>query len=352
MRGLSFSPVKKGALTDAEIDSILKTEVPASYRQALTAARFPMEELRALMKQAPARAALDFGLALVSVVAVPVAFAVLPSPFGFIVAFLLSVRTFNCFAQLVHMSDHGGLFPDVRLNRIAGNIAAYCLGYTRSGHRRAHLNHHLYLNTERDPDRIWGAPEETTRDLVRSWFRDFFFLSALERLMQYSQSDRKAFSVAPWRTLSPGVVANAIVSMYPVFLTQAVILAVYWAIVGPLSYFLLYVLPILTFYPAQIRLRSTVEHGFAVGYRPVSPEEYWVTRSTHARFLERFVFAPYGIQHHFEHHLLPTVPHYNLPKVRRLLAARGIEVPVVPGYLAFVMQKMRAEKLPLRAQSA
>jgi fatty acid desaturase len=312
-----------------------------------------MDDLRVLMKQVPARAALDFGLALASIVAVPIVFALLPNPFGFIAAFLLSVRTFNCFAQLVHMSDHGGLFPGIRLNRVAGNIAAYCLGYTRSGHRRAHLNHHLYLNTERDPDRIWGAPDETTRDLIRSWCRDFLFLSALERLLQYSQSDRKAFSVAPWRTLSAGGVVKAALSMYPVVLTQAVILGVYTVTVGPLYYFLVYVLPILTFYPAQIRLRSTVEHGFDAGYRPVSPEDYWVTRSTHARFLERFVFAPYGIQHHFEHHLFPTVPHYHLPKVRRLLEARGIEVPVVPGYLAFVMQKIRSEKLPLGAgQSA
>src|SRR5256886_17641837 len=82
---------------------------------------------------------------------------------------------------------------------------------------------------------------------------------------------------------------------------------------------LLYVLPIVTFYPAQIRLRSTVEHGFEVGFRPASPQDYWVTRSTRGTWLERFVFSPFAIHYHFEHHLFPAIPHYNLRTVRKLL---------------------------------
>ena len=36
----------------------------------------------------------------------------------------------------------------------------------------------------------------------------------------------------------------------------------YWALIGPQYYFLLYVLPAMTLYPAQIRLRSMAEHAF------------------------------------------------------------------------------------------
>jgi fatty acid desaturase len=332
--------------TDTDIDAILRTEVPAAYRAAIAAAGFPMNELRALTKLRQRRAVLDLATALGSIALGPLLYAAFPNPVTFVFVFFFSIRTFNCFAQLVHMSDHGALFVSPWANRVGGNIAASCLGYTRTGHRLAHLNHHLYLNTVRDPDRIWGAPDETTRELRRQWLKDLFFLSAFERLLQYSQSDHKTVSVSPWKKITVPFLVRTFTRMSPVFVAQGVILGVYWVTVGPVYYVLLWVLPILTFYPAQIRLRSTVEHSFDAGYQATAPEDYWVTRSTAATFLERFVFAPLAIDYHFEHHLFPVVPHYNLHRVRELLVRAGIAVPIVPGYVSFVIQKMRQEKVP------
>ena len=122
--------------------------------------------------------------------------------------------------------------------------------------------------------------EQTTRELGRMWLQDFLLMSAARRLLQYSQSDRETFSAAPWQELSPLFLARAALQMWPVIVTQALILFYYSLVLGPAYYLLLYVLPIVTFYPAQIRLRSTVEHGFEVGFRPASPQDYWVTRST------------------------------------------------------------------------
>lgn len=333
----------------AEIDgeSIPKTEVPQAYRSALAAANFPTEQLKSLTKLIHWRAVLDLAVAFSSIAVGPLVYAIWPHPLTFAFAFVFSIRTFNCFAQLVHMSDHGALFANPWANRAAGNIAASCLGYTRTGHRLAHLNHHLYLNTSRDPDRIWGAPDEPTRDLLRHWLRDLFFMSAIERLLQYSQADSRTFSVTPWKKLTPQFLIDGVARMYPVFVMQGMILAFYWVTLGFFYYVALWVLPILTFYPAQIRLRSTVEHSFDIGHQPVSPQDLWVTRSTVATFVERFVFAPFAIEYHFEHHLFPIVPHYNLHKVRRLLLDAGIAIPVVPGYLSFVFRKMRLEKLTL-----
>src|SRR5262249_2672990 len=157
---------------------------------------------------------------------------------------VLNIRVFNCFAQLVHTSDHGGLLPNARLNKFLGDVCASCLGYTQSGHRVTHLNHHLFLNTERDPDLIWGKPDDTSRDLVRAWVRDLLFVSAFARLLQYSQRDRAAFSVAPWKTLTRGFLVSAAAAMYPVVVTQGIIFLIYTLVLGPLYYFLLWVLPI------------------------------------------------------------------------------------------------------------
>lgn len=332
-----------------DLEVQLKLGVPAAYREALRESNIPMEKIRSFGRVRLKRILLDLGLAAGSLLAVPLLYAASPHALTFFICFILSIRTFNCFAQLVHTSDHGGLFRDSRANRIVGNFCAYFLGYTRTGHRLTHLNHHLYLNTGKDPDQIWGTPEQTMRDLSRMWLRDFFLVSAVERLLQYSQSDRETFSVTPWESLTLSFVIRGVASMYPVILTQGFILSLYTLVLGPAYYFLLYVLPILTFYPAQIRLRSTVEHSFEVGYRPTSPEDVWVTRSTRAGAIERFIFAPFGIHYHFEHHLFPGIPHYNLSKVHRLLVECGFPVPMVPGYVSFVVQKMRTERAALAA---
>jgi fatty acid desaturase len=340
------------ASTTPDADLLPKTEVPAAHRETLARLGVPTEKLRALGRIRHGRTLADFALATASLAAVPLFYKAFPHPLTLVVSFVLSIRTFNCWAQLVHTSDHGGLFRSPRFNRLAGNIGAYCLGFTRTGHRLTHLNHHLYLNTVNDPDRIWGAPEQTARELGRMWLRDFLLVSAAARLLQYSQSDRRTFSAAPWKQLSPLFLLRGALQMWPVMVTQALILSYYTLVLGTGYYLLLYVLPIVTLYPAQIRLRSTVEHGFEVGFQPKSPQDYWVVRSTRGAWLERFVFSPFGIHYHFEHHLFPAIPHYNLRRVHKLLVKSGFPVPVAPGYIGFVLQKVRAERVAVASATA
>jgi fatty acid desaturase len=108
----------------------------------------------------------------------------------------------------------------------------------------------------------------------------------------------------------------------------------------------------LTLYPALIRIRSTVEHSFPVGYRPESSEQSWVVRSTRANIFERFVVAPLDGHLHFEHHLLPGMPYYRLAQVHALIESRGMTVPTSPGYFSFLMEKWREERSARRAAFA
>jgi fatty acid desaturase len=133
--------------------------------------------------------------------------------------------------------------------------------------------------------------------------------------------------------------------LFPVVVVQAALVAYYWAVVGPEFYLYFYVLPILTLYPAQIRLRTACEHLFEAGYRPRALEERWVVRSTSANALERFLIGPLLGEYHFEHHLLPGVPYYNLPLARRILTERGLAVALAPGYFAFMYRRWRAENV-------
>jgi fatty acid desaturase len=337
----------------ADVDSQLKLGVPLGHREALVRLKFPMDRLRALMRIRPWRSVMDLAATGTVLVAGPLLYFFVPNPFTFGVCFVLSIRTFNCLAQLVHTSDHGGLFPNPRLNKFVGNLCAYCLGYTQAGHRLTHLNHHLYLNTERDPDLIWGRPADSSYQLFRMWMRDLILVSALSRLLQYSQHDRTSYRVAPWRTLTLRDLLTAVGKMWPVAVAQGLIFLWFTAILGPVYYLLLWVLPITTLYPAQIRLRSTVEHSFDVGYRPAAPQDGWIVRTTIGNLLERWVIAPFGTQHHFEHHLFPAIPHYNLAEVHRLLVRCGFSVPTASGYVVFAIRKFHAErKLAVTAASS
>ena len=51
------------------------------------------------------------------------------------------------------------------------------------------------------------------------------------------------------------------------------------------------------------------------------------TRTTKAGLLARAFIAPYYVNYHLEHHLLMTVPLFQLPKFHRLLSERGLTRP-------------------------
>ena len=316
---------------------------PRSAREALQSGAISLEALRGAHQMRDGRSVLDVVVTLASFVAVPMVFGLYPRWWTLAILALGAIRNFNCAAQLVHESDHGTLFRDPRLNRAFGNLFAYLLGYTRSGHRAAHMDHHLYLNTDRDPDIIFSQPEAAASAVLKGLLGDLFFVSAIKRLLQYSQSDRATYSVSPWRRLTPRYFLRMAGSMVPVAVTQAILLVVFTAVGGRWAYLLLHVLPIMTLYPLQIRVRSIAEHGFEAGYHPTSPQEAWMTRTSRLNLLERLVVAPFGQYLHYEHHVFPSIPNYNLPGVHRLLVAAGIPMPTNRSYFGFLVQRLRAE---------
>jgi fatty acid desaturase len=81
-----------------------------------------------------------------------------------------------------------------------------------------------------------------------------------------------------------------------------------------------------------LRLRSIAEHAMVPD--PADPLAH--TRTTLACWWERLLVAPNRVNYHLEHHLVAMVPHYNLPRMHRLLRSRGVlaHANVAPGYLS------------------
>jgi fatty acid desaturase len=102
------------------------------------------------------------------------------------------------------------------------------------------------------------------------------------------------------------------------------------ALAGHPALYLLWAGAWLTTYSLAMRIRSIAEHGMV----PDPASDLKNTRTTLARWWERLLIAPNRVNFHLEHHLLMAVPHYNLPRLHRMLRERGVLVDacVAPGY--------------------
>jgi fatty acid desaturase len=337
--------------TGTSPDSGVKLDVPLPYAEVLRSARIDNAQLRELMQIRDGKAAFDLLVTLLTALLGPILFYIWPHPVVGVLCALLTIRVLNSFAQLVHGAGHGKLFSSRRLSEVVATFCAAMVGYSYQGHRAAHLEHHKHLNTEADADLIWGHPDEKTSDMVRRWIGDLLFASAVRRLAQYVLGDRHARTSAKPGQALPSVL-GLVRTMAPVAIVQTALLMYYWALIGPQYYFLLYVLPAMTLYPAQIRLRSMAEHAFHPDALPEPDSNgVWVTRSIDANWLERFLMAPLCGIYHFEHHLLPAVPYYNLPRLRTILQSKGIVVPVAQGYVRFAIERWLTEARQASAEA-
>jgi fatty acid desaturase len=314
-----------------------------AYREYLRAAAFPREVLAAAHKINDRRAIIDFFCVIATTAAVPWLYLAYPSWITVVACILLSIHNFNALTQVGHSSGHGSLLSNRRWNEIVGEIACALRGLRCEGFTVAHQMHHAYLNEEHDGDLLFGRPDEPTRRLLLMCLQDVFLITAIQRVIQLMQTDRKTYEQRPWQHLSVRFFRDRIGMLLPLVAAQLVLVGYYWLVIGPEYYIYFYALPLATLYPVQIRLRSACEHSFEAGYN-VAANGRWVTRSVNANVVERFLIGPLYSDYHFEHHLLPTVPYYNLPVIRHYLENKGIQVPLNKGYLAYILQRWREER--------
>ena len=93
---------------------------------------------------------------------------------------------------------------------------------------------------------------------------------------------------------------------------------------------LLWLLPAATWFPLITRIRNIAEHAVV----PDNDDPLRNARTTYAGPLMRLFLAPYWVNYHTEHHLHMWVPCYKLPKMHRLLKARGLaeRMEIQPDY--------------------
>jgi fatty acid desaturase len=249
-----------------------------------------------------------------------------PNPVTVLVAvFVIGARQLG-FAVLMHEAAHRTLFRNHRLNDWAGNwLCAYPVWGDLYPYRPYHLQHHAKTWTADDPDLALANPFPITRaSLRRKIWRDLSGKTGWKRFRATLQRDLGRSRGRVRRNFDAGLEA-----LHGVAITNGVLLAALTAAGHPALY-LLWVAAWLTSYSLVMRVRSIAEHAMI----PDPESDVGNTRTTVARWWERLLIAPNYVNYHLEHHLLMTVPHYNLPRMHRMLRDRGVlgDACVTRGY--------------------
>jgi len=237
--------------------------------------------------------------------------ATLPNPLTILVALCVIGTRQLGLAVVMHEASHRTLFSNRRLNDWAGQwLGAYPIWADVETYRPYHLQHHAKTGTPDDPDIGLARPFPITRaSLRRKIWRD---LSGQTGWKFARGSWKRTFG--GWS--SGGAARRAATG---VLVTNLVLLTLL-TLAGSPSLYLLWVVAWLTVNTLVTRIRSIAEHALTAE----TSEPLRNTRTTEVRWWERLLLAPNRVNYHLEHHLLMTVPHYNLPRMHRMLLDRGV----------------------------
>lgn len=307
-------------MAEATIDATTEAPLPPNWRKVLT-----RDEIQSLLEIKDWRgwSTIGFNWAVVAASFAAVAWA--PNPLTIIAAiFLIGTRQLGM-AVVMHEASHRTMFKNRKLNDLACNwLAAYPVWADVVPYRSYHLVHHAKTGTEADPDLGLVTPFPITRaSFRRKIWRDISGQTGWKQFLAVARRDLGISKKNSMRSMGLSAGEQADVGWHkvaPVVITNAVLLGIL-ALFGHAELYGLWVIAWFTTNRLVTRLRSIAEHAIPVGTDRSDPLRN--TRTTIARWWERLLIAPNRVNFHLEHHLLMTVPHYNLPRMHRLLKERG-----------------------------
>ena len=243
-------------------------------------------------------------------------------------------------AILMHEAAHGALHPNLKVNDALGHrLCAVPIGASLKAYRPYHLSHHRFAQQPEDPDLILSAPfPVSSASLRRKIFRDLtgqtFFKQrvllplALMRGRAAGAETHDYEGIVTGRSVLPFLLVNL------ALLVALSVIGLWWA------YFVLWLLPMATWFPMVTRLRNIAEHACVEGS---ATDPYRAARTTKASWWERAFIAPYWVNFHAEHHLFMHVPCWNLPRLHRAIAAtpRAQGMEIAPGYVSVLREATR-----------
>ena len=256
-------------------------------------------------------------------------FAFFPNPLTFLLCVVMMAGRQLGLAIIMHDAAHGLLVPNIKVNDFLGIwLGGQPILSDLRPYRPYHLAHHRNVGQKEDPDLGLSEAYPLTKDSFRrKVIRD---LTGQTGWKQRRNQFRSAFGPkdAPFFTR----LKNFFIKMREPLITNGIILGGCIAVGHWYLYPLLWVLPLLTVYQLISRVRNMAEHG----YVPDQNDILRNARTVRVNWLERILFAPYAVNYHVEHHLMMSVPCYNLPYMHKLLMEKGYadKMELLPSYRA------------------
>jgi len=267
------------------------------------------------------------------------AVVLVPHPAVFVAAVILVGGRQLALAVAMHEAAHGTMFRTRWCNEVLVDwLCARPVWSDVARYRVHHLGHHAHTGTERDPDLGLALAEPMSRgSLVRKLLRDVSGLSGLRRVLGLLAIDAELLQYDvggnPRRAKlrSRGYHLRALLrNVWRPIVANAVLFGVL-AVLGHAWVYSVWIVAYLTMFSLVLRVRSLAEHACTAR----TDDQLLNTRTTRANLLARMTFAPLHVNYHLEHHLLPTVPYWQLPKLHRRLAAKDALPPqsLASGYM-------------------
>lgn len=224
-----------------------------------------------------------------------------------IVAIVVIATRQNILALLVHEQAHLLSFQGQYGDLIANLLAAYPLGITTQGYANAHLSHHKYYFTDKDPDFLrksgadWTFPMKPSH-LAKLLARDLIGLSFIKLLKEKQLNEigifKRTYSTPRW----PQPAFYLIVTGVAVYTETWNIFLIYW------------ILPLITVFPIIIRLGAITEHIYNLPGANVNQSSPLIILS----WWEKLLLPNLNFSLHPYHHLFPGVAYCNLPKIHEI----------------------------------
>jgi len=253
-------------------------------------------------------------------------------PYLYVPIIFLIAGRFGALLQLIHEGAHGLLSHSKKMNFFISRwLCAYPIGVFFDGYQRGHLRHHAGTNTKIDP------PADTEKYRITDFrspklylllLKDVLGLTAFEIFFAYKQTEESATNV----TANESAKDSKVGTLFCLMVCNLVVLGVLFQF-QIVPYVLLWLIPAVSPHMFLMRIRGIAEHGLSKqlgvevteGWRGNFYTRSFFTKRCHYSFppmvwLERILIGSLSVNHHHEHHLMPTVPFYHLSKVHDRIA--------------------------------
>lgn len=268
-----------------------------------------------------------------------------PNPISFVISIILLAGRQLGLSVIVHDCGHHALFASKHLNELCGNwFGGYAVFLDMEKYARGHLVHHRTAGTREDPDLPnYQAYPISKHSFYRKVWRDLSGQTALKLINAIAKSGQDARSRDNTGTQKQTRKNNH--ALRNSFIVNGVMLLLLTVFAHPALY-LLWVIAYLTVYMLILRIRQIAEHADVPDLYDPDPRKN--TRTTYTNPLTRLTIAPNFVNYHLEHHLLASVPAYNLKRMHHLLKQRGAydKTPLAKGYWQVIQQVTQPKPEP------